>query len=471
MQIRKFVGISIPEAMAQVKCELGSEAVIMETRKFRPGDRRTRLFTRPLFEVTAAIDYDAPTGLVTGQNAYAAVAAQAEHAQSEAASASTAAASLPQARAMKREPENDAPLMLGSAAQLEEQRLAPLRDEIGSLRREAETVIRVLDLTPEQANLAEELKEIRRLLLQNSSAGRQVGTAAGSTTITTADIPEPGCSMIQTLLGQGVEEELIEQLLSDVRRSLRQEAKLLEESAELNGAKQPLDISELIRTSLGESFSCARPAAATDEVDEASAEREQIVCALVGPTGVGKTTTLAKLAARAAMQGQSVGLITLDTYRVAAAEQIQTYAKIMRIPVEVANNEAELRSALGKMSDKDCVFIDTAGHSHKHGDRLRRQAEILATCQARVSLVLSLTSRCTVLREVVDAYQDTGFHDVVFTKLDEADIFGNVINIGAYCQKSVTFLTNGQRVPEDIVEAKSSKIIDLCLGSEMASLD
>jgi len=186
------------------------------------------------------------------------------------------------------------------------------------------------------------------------------------------------------------------------------------------------------------------------------------VVALVGSTGVGKTTTIAKLAARFALRhGNShVAMVTTDSYRIGAHEQLRTYGQILNVPVHVANSTEELRSVLKALSDKKLVLIDTAGMSQRDM-RITEQFATLHKSSPLIQtyLVLSATTQMAVLSETVNAYRDVELDGCIVTKLDESASLGGVISTTILNDLPVTYVTDGQRVPEDIHPARAHTLI------------
>lgn len=184
------------------------------------------------------------------------------------------------------------------------------------------------------------------------------------------------------------------------------------------------------------------------------------IVALVGPTGVGKTTTIAKLAANFRLLAQKdVGLITIDTYRVAAVEQLRTYGDIIGIPVEVVLTPSALKQALDRFQDKDLVLIDTAGRSPTNRMHLNELKGFLDFPHPKeVHLVLSATTNRANLQRIVDAFAPVGIDRLAFTKIDESVAFGGLISTAHALGKPLSYLTTGQSVPDDIREAEPKAI-------------
>ncbi len=187
-------------------------------------------------------------------------------------------------------------------------------------------------------------------------------------------------------------------------------------------------------------------------------ENGRTVVFFLGPTGVGKTTTIAKLASEFKInKGLSVAMITADTYRIAAVEQLNTYAGILDVPVSVIFTPEELVEAIKKYSEYELIFVDTAGRSHRNTEQLGELEELLMTTEnagLEVNidkfLVLSATTKYRDLLNIADAYKDIKDVRLLFTKLDETNAYGNILNIRAHTGAPLSYVTSGQAVPEDI---------------------
>jgi len=175
--------------------------------------------------------------------------------------------------------------------------------------------------------------------------------------------------------------------------------------------------------------------------------------AFIGPTGVGKTTTIAKLAANLKLrEGKRVGLITIDTYRIAAVDQLQTYANIIDVPLNVVLTETELAEAVAALGEMDVVLIDTAGRSQNDRPRLELLGRFLAAAKPdEVHLVVSATGNRASTENVLDRFMPLGANRIVVTKLDEAASMGTVLNLAD--RAPLSYVTNGQNVPEDMAPA------------------
>lgn len=191
------------------------------------------------------------------------------------------------------------------------------------------------------------------------------------------------------------------------------------------------------------------------------------VVIFVGPTGVGKTTTLAKIAANYLLiQKKTVGMITADTYRIAAVEQLKTYAEILGIPVNVAYSPGDIVDAVGQHSDKDLILIDTAGRSHRNKTQFEELKALVAASGAdEIYLVLSATISPRSCREIVSSYDFLKDYKLIFTKTDEAPAMGIVLNVRYLTGKKLSYITTGQSVPDDIETVNIDKISKKLMGS------
>lgn len=187
------------------------------------------------------------------------------------------------------------------------------------------------------------------------------------------------------------------------------------------------------------------------------------IVAVVGPTGVGKTTTIAKIAAMYALNRRvSVAMVTMDNFRVGAVEQLKTYAKIMDLPLEVAGNSQELGKALAKHADKDLILIDTAGRSPKDADRLDELKGYLeAQTGIDVYLCLSATTRSREIDEIIATFGTLPITKLLFTKLDESRSFGCIVETYLKHKVPLSYFSTGQKVPEDIEVATPRKLATL----------
>ncbi len=264
------------------------------------------------------------------------------------------------------------------------------------------------------------------------------------------DLPTALVPTYSTLLEAEVPEALCRRLVRFVAEQL-----------EPDEVHRPEAIRAALREAVEECVQIAPPIAAV-----AGTRR---VVALIGPTGVGKTTTVAKLAADFKLsKGLRPGLVTVDTYRIAAVEQLRTYAEIIDIPLAVANAPGDMRRAIDELGDVDLVLIDTAGRSPRDEVKIRELADFLAAAQPdEIHLVLSAVAGERSLRAAVERFSVARADRLILTKLDEADGLGGVLAVLGQANRPVSYLTTGQAVPDDIEAANRSRLARLILGHEV----
>ncbi len=278
-------------------------------------------------------------------------------------------------------------------------------------------------------------------MLENLEHSRHVGG--------TDEIPSELFDLYTELIDSDVEDELARDLISRLKKNATPE--------QLTNAAA----SKALLTAMVESeIDCSQPIVPTPG-------RRKVV-ALVGPTGVGKTTTIAKLAANFRLRdGVKMGLVTVDTYRIAAVEQLRTYAEIIDLPMKVVTSPLEMRRALDELSGLDLVLIDTAGRSPRDELKIQELKTLLAEADVdEVHLVLSLTASIRSLEATVEKFSVANTTSIILTKLDEAAAMGALLSVSRRIPVPVSYLTTGQDVPDDIEPANASRMSRLVLGQD-----
>lgn len=400
MKVKKYIGNTMQEAMNQVKKDLGSDAVILQT-KTVPGGF-FGLFPRQRVEITAASDV---------------VAAR-----------PPAAESVPVGRRPK----------AALADHLVGDDVTPTtRPDCGSARRTDGLEAATSDIRISAHRLSS-LEE--KIALLTSTVEKLVEKSTGGSTL-------PGLweEVSLRLQRSGIEPLLARQLAERFIGGSHEAEHYLEQDA-------------LLIEALGKDIIAAGGIRAPEE--------GQKVIVLIGPTGVGKTTTLAKIAADFLTSGRRIGFITADTYRLAAVEQLQKYADIMGLALETVYTPKEMEEAIARQSDREVVFVDTAGRSQHNASQMEELKALVEACQpAEVHLLLSATTKREDLQEIVERFSICPIDRLILTKADESTCFGPFYSIIRQTSIPFSYITTGQNVPEDIEEATTSRIARLiCQG-------
>ncbi len=460
MNLKTFTAESMPAALAKVKHTFGPNAVILHTRSYKQGGI-LGFGARTIVEITAA------EGEASGRSR--------QRQRTKAQSLVQRAQQLTQqAKPAQNEPNADATRDLIRktylAAQAEMVQPGGNASDVAEVSSPALISAGIVDgraVSPplpstaassanEQAVLNEaltdELQTMKRMLAKMVRQQRQGATQPrqrnkqGQT-----DLPDTLFDQYLGLLQQEVTEDLAEEIVQEVRANLSHE-ELTDESAVKQAVLQ--SIVHLLPSSAGKQ--------ATPHVQDG---RPRTV-ALIGPTGVGKTTTIAKLAANFKLrEKKKVGLITIDTYRIAAVDQLRTYANIIGVPLHVISSPAEMVQANTACANCDVVLIDTAGRSQRDDPKLEQMREFVdAANPHEVHLVLSSTCTQTALFDVVDRFSQIRLDQIIFTKLDEAVTFGVILNVIRKVNKQLSYFTTGQEVPHEIEPGRADRVAELVLG-------
>jgi flagellar biosynthesis protein FlhF len=423
------------QALALVKREMGSDAVVLHTRSYKRGGL-LGIGTRTVVEVTAGKGSE-----VARARRRSAVPGRAP--------------ALPKRRPAIAQAD---PREHVAAGDLIRKTYAAARAEIEQSRQaeanEAATATAVLEppaavvaapVAPDSYQLAREMSAVK-CLVSRMMHQQQTGAAP-------ATLPKGLSQQYATLIEQEVTCELADEVVATVRRALTDEQ---------------LGDEDACRDAVRRQLAGYMPTEPEADQTPATEDGRPRTIALVGPTGVGKTTTIAKLAATFKLKHKkNVALITLDTYRIAAVDQLRTYAGIIGVPLHVVLKPDEIGKALERCARYDVVLIDTAGRSQRDGQRLTQLSAFLEAARPHEThLVLSSTCSQGVLEQTIERFSRVHTDRIIFTKLDEAVTFGVLLNVLGKADKRLSYVTTGQEVPHQIEPGCPNRLADLVLGCE-----
>jgi flagellar biosynthesis protein FlhF len=421
MRVKRYVVDSMPDALQKIRSDLGKDAVILNTKEIRSGGF-LGLFGKKRIEVIAATDAHAPQPAATPASAASAFSK---------ALAQAAQAQAPQTNTAARFATNEAysaPASAGFSSPV-----AVMEPEIPKHERASDD---------QQERLLAEMKQMRELMAK---------LAVQQKTSTSDPYPEPLEELRKRLLDQEIAPELVSQMIDEAfeEGQLDSESSWTDERAK-----------ELIRKKLQSIL---------ESGEERGLRSDTRIVHFVGPTGVGKTTTIAKLAAEQVLKhNRKVGFITSDTYRIAAVEQLKTYATILNVPLEVVFSPQELTKAFAHLEDRDIIFMDTAGRNFRNQMYVSELNSLLASQgNSETFLVLSLTAKYKDMQEITRNFARFKLDKVLFTKKDETQSYGTIVNLLQEFPVTLSYLTDGQNVPDDISEANTDRIIDLILEGDV----
>ena len=430
MTIKKFQGKSKDEAIAKAKAELGEEAVVMNVKEIAPKGF-FKSFKQSTFEVTAAVEekenrVDTGVALKNMQNMQKPhetinVAAD-EPIQIPSAAPTASAAAMDQTKAEQ------------SAIEFLKRNASLLKKENGADQR-----------------IEEKLENLQSILEKQLAVNGRKETEEKEPAKPESKKNE-NLSFIKVLYETLISNEVNEKYVNQVMDEL--------EKVNWNGNSVDYILSNVYQKII---LKFGQPTG----IDLVG--KKPKVVFFVGPTGVGKTTTVAKIASKLKVeQGKRVAFLTADTYRIAAAEQLRTYANILDTPLVIIYSAEELNNGIEQLENYDVILVDTAGFSHKNQDQKDDIKNLIRSVDPRydseVYLVLSATTKYKDLMEIADVYKEISDYKIIFTKLDETTTYGNILNVKLYSEAEVSYITNGQNVPDDIELFHSQKIVKRLLG-------
>ncbi|MFD0698367.1 flagellar biosynthesis protein FlhF [Paenibacillus sp. GCM10027628] len=435
MRVKRYVVDSMPDALQKIRTDLGKDAVILNTKEIRTGGF-LGMFGKKKIEVIAAIDAASNAG---NSGASRIPSQQPPRVQTAVATAS------PTKTHQHRSDFPEVPDVLAPAASIKKE-LASVPSTMEAAPSyspqqvyAAQSVVAGVRSNPKEELLLEELKQMKEMM-------RKLTVSSVD-----SELPEPLKRLEQKLLNQEVDSNIVGQMMDEVVAEHEEaQAAVTEDSAQ-----------QAIRRKLGELFR-------TDTSKRILPSTR--VVHFVGPTGVGKTTTIAKLAAEQVLKYQrKVGFITSDTYRIAAIEQLKTYATILNVPLEVVFSPQDLSKAFHNLEGCDVIFMDTAGRNFRNEMYVSELNALLKTQgNSETILVLSLTTKYRDMRAITNNFNKFKLDKVLFTKMDETDSYGAIVNLVHEFSLKLSYVTNGQSVPDDITEMDEQQIIDLLLEEPLS---
>ncbi len=426
MTINKFQGKTESEAIERAKKEMGPDVVIMSVKTVKPKGV-FRALKGILYEVTAALEENDANKANPFAQPQAEAAAQAPMRKPESINLAAdeniripAAVPVSRPQPIQRQPE-----------ELPEQRPQPQQASSSALE--------------------ERLDSLQSLLEDRISAEKknQEDGIGGAN-----DQAQEGFSFVkmlyQTLLDNEVDEKYANQIMDEV------------EKISSKGSNIDYILSHIYQK-LVLKFGQPKPIEFQGS--------KPTVAFFIGPTGVGKTTTIAKVASRYKVdEGKKVAFLTADTYRIAATEQLRTYANILDMPLTIVYSPEEMKEAVHNLSEYDLILVDTAGFSHKNAAQCEDVKKLIgglsAGSKTEVYLVLSATTKYRDLQDMCNIYRTFADYRLIFTKLDETSCYGNLLNIHLYSGADLSYSTYGQNVPDDIEVFDTQKIVKKLLGGD-----
>lgn len=464
MKVKRYVADSIQEAITRVKNDLGRNAIILHTKPFKEGGF-FGFFAKRRFEVIAAVDEN-----IQENNPVKKSEEKTESANPPQNSGLNVIVQNQTLRANAPEPipvlvPTPAPVLqtipsISSSAN--QGNIAPYVNTVpyGNNNNTVSPVPEIVpSFAPKIANLPENvsvtepgLKSLHEEIAEVKELIRQVASkplSATSVIESPAEKTGPGEQFRLYLEKIGMEGDIIDYLMMQIPSYLKEadtsEDELIEYCRQVLTTR--LMFSEPVQTTI---------------------DGTQQIMALIGPTGVGKTTTIAKLAANFNLfEGKKVGLITIDTYRIAAVEHLKTYGDIINLPVEVVYTPSDINQAIQNLRDCNLILIDTAGRSPHNQVMMDELKKFLA--HSKIGLILLVVSATTKYQDMVSIatnFSRIAYTHLVFTKLDETESLAPVISLAWKIRRPISYLTTGQNVPDDIEVAKPEKLISQLLKKE-----
>lgn len=439
--------------LKKIKQELGPNALILSTRTVRNG--KLGILGKPMLEITAAVDADFPqpkkdermfTRQETGSSPYTSPAGKDHTGFRHVVDDSVE-------HYLNDERPSSVSSIFGSSSATTSTSQEVKREERATLKtNDYGLQSEVNELKELVKNLAGQIGKIsENETTKNKQTALQVKDTDFANRLT--GNPIHGDHILSLLVGRGINVETSRTIAGFLRQSLTE--------LELS---DPENVTQTIISTIQDLIEVSPPVFASGQ--------SQHRIALVGPTGVGKTTTLAKIAASyLSRHSNSIALITIDTYRIAAVEQLKVYGEIMHLPVDVVITPEQLEQAIARHSDKELILIDTAGRSPRDSYCIDELASFLAPeLHIDKHLVLSAGTRENELLDTIERFSALEISNTIFTKIDECSSLGILLNTQIQNSSPLSYVTNGQRVPEDLLEISPKLVAELIMSQHEGSI-
>lgn len=459
MQVKIFEAEDMASGLKMIRSELGADALILSTRSIRNG--KLGILGKPMLEITAAIDNplpnsEQPDAIKSPFKAFTSSSKKVNSQQN-----SNAQSGYNQIIRQKNidlsVDGNVEPISYDEPVDFQQQKVdsAPAQP-INNYQKHSTS-------TKQDNNISNELGELKDLVKNLAKEVSRISTSQQQDVVIPSQHLSPILQAVQdnVLPGNSIDNPVIEHLLNlginlETSSTI---ADFTKDSLTDDIIQVPEKLSAFMQSTVSSLIQTQSP-------NFENREQQQRI-ALVGPTGVGKTTTLAKLAARyLSKHSNSIALITIDTYRIAAVEQLKVYGEIMNLPVDVVITPQELEQAIMRHQDKELILIDTAGRSPRDTYCIDELSSfLLPHLDIQKHLVLSSTTRENELISTIHQFDKLGIDHTIMTKIDECSNLGVLLNIQIQNPNPISFITNGQRVPEDIIEADQQLIAELIMSN------
>ncbi len=449
MIIKKFVGKNEIEATEMARKELGDSMVIMNVRKVKPKGLFASFRSKQV-EVTAALEDEEEPLRQIRRIAQAQVAAQ-EKVASEGKPLLTPKAGEEKTGAADPAAKSAAAAAAAPAVSVPDITAPPQDDKTETIEKKLDSLQNLLESQFRKENEAvSNTKENARKAGTTAEGGTKAKEGKEEKDPQTAEMDRFLKLLYNTMMDNEVDEKLANEIIREADRN-----------------RKPKTTMDFLLSTIYQKMILHF---GKSEGILPSAKGPKVVF-FIGPTGVGKTTTIAKVASSISVnQKKKIAMLTTDTYRIAATDQLRTYASILGVPFRVVYTAEELGIAVEDFGDCDFIFVDTAGHSHKNEELLEHQKEYLdlvkTLAESQSFLVLSATTKYRDLRKIVDNYRSVADFQLIFTKLDETSSLGNLYNIRMYADAPIAYITTGQNVPDDIEVFNAQKLVKLLLGGK-----